>query len=94
MPEMIRATKNKTLVYIDGDHTYEAATRYFEKLLPLAKDHNVFVFDDIYWSEDMTRAWNEISAHPAVRLSIDTFYSGYLFFQKDIQEKISYRLLI
>jgi predicted O-methyltransferase YrrM len=94
LPAAMELVNGKTLVYIDGDHSYDATYRYFNMLLPLAKDQNVFVFDDIYWSEEMTRAWREISAHPAVRLSIDTFYSGYLFFQKDLKEKINYNLLV
>jgi predicted O-methyltransferase YrrM len=94
LSDTIKRANGTTLVYIDGDHTYEATINYFEMLLPLAKDQNVFVFDDIYWSDEMTKAWKEISAHPAVRLSIDTFYSGYLFFQKDMREKVSYRMLV
>jgi predicted O-methyltransferase YrrM len=94
LPDMIERANERTLVYIDGDHSYDATYKYFMMLLPLAKDQNVFIFDDIYWSDEMTRAWREISAHPAVRLSIDTFYSGYLFFQKDIKEKINYSLLV
>jgi predicted O-methyltransferase YrrM len=94
LPELISPGNERTLVYLDGDHTYDSTIKYFNMLLPLAREQNVFVFDDIYWSDEMTLAWREIAAHPAVRLSIDTFYSGYLFFQKDIKEKISYRLLV
>jgi predicted O-methyltransferase YrrM len=92
--ESIRELKGNVLVYVDGDHTYESTLRYFEKVLPLAQGNNVMVFDDIYWSPGMTRAWQEIIKHPAVRLSIDTYYSGYLFFREEFREKGHFRIVL
>jgi hypothetical protein len=31
----------------------------------------------------MTEAWDEIKNHPAVTVSIDTFYWGIVFFRKE-----------
>lgn len=83
-----------TLAYIDGDHSFAPTMDYFETLLPLARGNNVFVFDDIYWSKAMTKAWKLIQAHPAVRMSIDTFYAGFVFFNPDIRQKVSLRLSV
>ena len=77
------------LVYFDGHHTYEATLRYFKTALKYRHANTVFVFDDIYWSKGMTRAWKEISAHPEVRMSIDTFFTGYVFFREEIREKVA-----
>lgn len=70
------------LVYIDGNHTYEATLRYFHFFLPLINEHTVMVFDDIHWSEGMERAWEEIKRDPAVSLTIDIFFVGLVFFRK------------
>jgi len=74
------------LIYFDGNHQKEASLHYFEKLLPLAHNDSVFIFDDIHWSGEMEEAWEQIKAHPRVRVSIDTFFWGLVFFRKE-QEK-------
>jgi len=88
IPETEGRNKPRTpdLIYFDGNHQKEASLHYFEKLLPLAHNDSVFIFDDIHWSREMEEAWEQIKAHPRVRVSIDTFYWGLVFFRKE-QEK-------
>lgn len=74
------------LVYFDGNHQKEATLKYFKQLLPTAHNNSVWIFDDIHWSKEMEAAWNEIKAHPDVRVSIDSFFWGFVFFRKE-QEK-------
>ncbi|MDR9458281.1 MAG: class I SAM-dependent methyltransferase [Salegentibacter sp.] len=71
------------LIYFDGHHTKEATLKYFELLLPTAHNDSVFVFDDIHWSRGMEEAWDIIKKHPEVRVSIDTFHLGLIFFRKE-----------
>lgn len=94
LPELLQNLNSVDLAYIDGNHSQEATLRYFEALLQKINPNSVLVFDDIYWSEGMHRAWEEIKKHPRVSLSIDTFYSGYVFFREEIKEKQHYRFLI
>lgn len=81
LPELVSNQYN--LVYVDGNHTKEATLNYFELLLPTTTNNSVFIFDDIHWSKGMTEAWDEIKNHPAVTVSIDTFYWGIVFFRKE-----------
>jgi predicted O-methyltransferase YrrM len=81
LPELVSNQCN--LVYVDGNHTKEATLNYFELLLPTTTNNSVFIFDDIHWSKGMTEAWDEIKNHPAVTVSIDTFYWGIVFFRKE-----------
>jgi hypothetical protein len=53
----------------------------------VVEDHSILVFDDIHWSEEMEQAWNEISGHKAVTLSIDLFFIGIVFFRKEFAQK-------
>ena len=69
--------------FIDGNHRYEPTVKYFEMLLEKATPNSVFIFDDIYWSEGMTRAWKEIIARPEVIVSIDIYRMGIIFFRKE-----------
>lgn len=71
------------LVFFDGNHSKEATLRYFKTLLPKAHNDSVFIFDDIYWSKDMTEAWEHIKKHPQVTVTIDTFFWGLVFFRKE-----------
>jgi len=69
--------------FIDGNHRYEPTIRYFEMLLEKSTPNSIFVFDDIYWSEGMTRAWKEIIANPKITVSIDLYRMGIIFFRKE-----------
>jgi len=81
------------LIFFDGNHQKEATLQYFETLLDTAHNDSVFIFDDIYWSKGMTQAWQAIKAHPKVRVTIDTFFWGFVFFRKEqAKEHFSIRL--
>lgn len=71
------------LVFFDGDHSQASTLAYFEMLLPRVHNNSVFIFDDIYWSKDMSSAWEIIKAHPRVTVTIDTFNWGFVFFRKE-----------
>ena len=71
------------LVYVDGNHQKEATINYFETLLSTAHKNSIFIFDDIYWSKGMQDAWQIISSHPKVTVSIDTFFWGLVFFRTE-----------
>jgi predicted O-methyltransferase YrrM len=83
--EFFQQTTSETFnfVYIDGNHSKEGTLKSFEALLKHANSNSVFIFDDIYWSPGMTEAWQQISAHPDVTVSIDTFLWGFVFFRKE-----------
>lgn len=70
-------------IYFDGHHNKQATIKYFEALLPKAHNDSIFIFDDIYWSKDMTEAWDYIKAHKAVTVTVDCFHLGFVFFRKE-----------
>jgi len=94
LPKLLSSLNSFDLLYIDGNHTYDATLRYFNLALEKINSSSVIVFDDIYWSKDMTRAWEEIKEHPLVKLSIDCFYFGLVFFRDEQKEKEHFKLFI
>lgn len=74
------------LIYFDGNHSKKATLTYFELLLPTITNDSVWIFDDIHWSADMEEAWEIIKNHPKVKVTIDTFQWGFVFFRME-QEK-------
>lgn len=83
--ENIQAT-NYNLIYFDGNHSKKATLAYFDLLLPTIDNDSVWIFDDIHWSSEMEEAWETIKKHPKVKVTIDTFQWGFVFFRHE-QEK-------
>ncbi len=79
-------------VFFDGNHTYQATVDYFNILLNQKHSQTIFVFDDIYWSKEMFEAWKYISSHNEVKLSIDLYRMGLVFFTDKILEKQHFRI--
>ena len=74
------------LIYFDGNHSQKATLNYFKLLLPTITNNSVWIFDDIHWSTEMEKAWEIIKKHPKVKVTIDTFQWGIVFFRIE-QEK-------
>jgi predicted O-methyltransferase YrrM len=76
-----------SLAYIDGNHRYEPTTCYFRHLLKAVNPASILVFDDIHWSAEMEKAWEEIKADPTVHYTIDIFFLGFVFFREEFKVK-------
>lgn len=82
LPHILTQIPQLDFVFFDGNHQYEPTLRYFEQCLPKIHANTVFVFDDIYWSPDMARAWQSIKQHPQVSVTIDLYRLGLVFFRQ------------
>ena len=74
------------LIFFDGNHSKKATLEYFELLLSTVTNDSVWIFDDIHWSQEMEEAWEIIKNHSKVKVTIDTFQWGIVFFRSE-QEK-------
>lgn len=79
--EAISSLPNLDFVFFDGNHRYAPTMQYFNVCLAKSTEESTFVFHDIYWSEEMAKAWSEIKNHPKVLISIDLYYFGVVFFR-------------
>ncbi len=93
LPEVLKSIKTLDLAFIDGNHRRVPTLEYFEQSLGKTHDDTVLIFDDVHWSEDMEAAWETIKAHPRVRLSIDLFWCGIVFFRNENREKEHFDLI-
>ena len=71
------------LIYFDGNHSKQATLDYFDLLLPTINNETVWIFDDIHWSAAMEEAWEIIKKHPKVKVTVDTFQWGIVFFRSE-----------
>jgi predicted O-methyltransferase YrrM len=93
LPRLLEEIPHLDYVLIDGNHREEPTLRYFEWCLPKVQNDTVFIFDDIHWSDGMEKAWKAIQEHSSVRLSIDAYFFGLVFFRKEQKEKEHFRLM-
>ncbi len=87
LPRILSKLPRLDLAFIDGNHRYEPTLRYFDQLLPSLHAGSIVIFDDIHWSADMEKAWQAIRENSAVRLSIDLFFVGLVFFSDQFKVK-------
>jgi predicted O-methyltransferase YrrM len=67
------------IAYLDGNHRYDSTVQYFQEILRYCHPNSVMVVDDIYWSAEMTKAWQWIKNAPEVSLTVDVFNMGFVF---------------
>jgi predicted O-methyltransferase YrrM len=70
------------VAYIDGNHQGQATIEYFKKIKLKLSGFSLMIFDDIYWSDDMLKAWNNIINDDTVWCSINIYSKGFVFFNK------------
>lgn len=78
LPELTAKIRGNLLVFIDGNHTYDGTMHYY-RFFNEQNNRAILVFDDIYWSAGMHKAWNEIQKLPESGLTIDLFQMGIVF---------------
>lgn len=83
LPQLLSDHLVLDCVVFDANHSYEPTMAYFEQCLVKAHNDSFFIVDDIYWSKGMTKAWEEIKKDPRVKVSIDLYYFGIVFFRKE-----------
>lgn len=93
LPAAMESLQKLDYVFVDGNHRREPTLRYFEQCLQYAHEGSIFVFDDIHWSDGMEAAWEEIKAHPKVKVSIDLFFFGVVFFRQEQKVKEHFTLI-
>ena len=81
LPGVIKELDQLDFVFVDGNHQRDATIKYFEWCLAKVHEDTMLIFDDIYWSEGMKEAWQEIKAHPRVTVTVDLFWIGLVFFK-------------
>jgi predicted O-methyltransferase YrrM len=91
LPQTIAILPTLDFLFVDGNHQQEATLRYFELCLPKLHENSLMIFDDIYWSRGMKKAWKQIKAHPQVSVTVDLFWIGLVFFKKG-QVKQNFRI--
>ena len=79
--------KTYDLIYLDGHHDEEATLAYFSTLKPYLHSESIVILDDINWSEGMQNAWARICKDESVKVSLDLYFWGILFFRPGLSKQ-------
>ena len=87
LPQALEKFDKLDFIFFDGNHTKAATLGYFEHCLTKVHNETLLVFDDIYLNCDMEAAWEEIKKHPQVRITLNLFHVGLVFFRKELSRQ-------
>ena len=76
-------SKSTTFDLVYFPFSTENICSLFQKSLPLAQNNSVFIFEKIHYSQETEHVWKKIKQSKKVRVSIDTFQYGFVFFRKE-----------
>lgn len=87
LPDILIQIIKVDFVLIDATHTHAGTISYYNQILPFLHKGSIIAIADIHWSKEMNQAWQEIIARPEVRLSLDFYECGIIFFDEEIAKK-------
>lgn len=85
--EEIENTDSIGLLYIKQIKNAEDLTSYFNAALKKINTQSILIFDGIHDSKEMEASWETIKMHYDVKLTIDLYKLGIVFFRQEQLEK-------
>jgi predicted O-methyltransferase YrrM len=73
-------------VFMDANHKLRPTINYFEQIIKLCHEQSIIIIDDIYWSGEMTKAWEILRDHQQVTTSVDLYDLGILFLRPELEK--------
>lgn len=80
LPSILNLIPEVDFALIDANHTYEGTVFAYESLATKAHSGSILAIGDIHWNPGMKRAWKEIQTKKEVKLTLDFFECGIVFF--------------
>jgi hypothetical protein len=80
------------LLYIKQIKSAEDLTSYFNAALKKLNTQSILVFDGIHDSKEMESSWEIIKMHKEVKLTIDLYKLGIVFFRQEQLEKENFTI--
>ena len=82
--KLIPQMKSRFVAFVDGNHRYEPTIAYLKRFIDAAGEEALIIVDDIYWSKEMFKAWEELKSWPESRVSIDLYQMGIILLRRDL----------
>jgi len=85
--EEIENTNTIGLLYIKQNKNTERLTNYFNAAIKKINTHSILIFEGIHLSKEIEASWEQIKMHKEVKLTIDVYKLGIVFFRQEQLEK-------
>lgn len=82
-PVVLEKNIDFNVLFIDGNHRKEPTLHYFQELKRKVSSPAIFIFDDIYWSNEMKEAWTILKNDKDANFSIDLYEQGIIIIDKN-----------
>lgn len=80
LAKVLETTPTVDFALIDANHTYMGTMQSFYSLIQKINSRSILAIGDIHWTPEMEKAWEEIKLCPQVKLTLDFFECGIVFF--------------
>jgi predicted O-methyltransferase YrrM len=87
LPNWLDQHEKIDLAFVDANHRYTPTMKYFHLLLRKTHFKSVIILDDIHYTADMEKAWQDIKNDPLVHGTVDVYRSGFLFFDPSLNKQ-------
>ncbi len=84
LTEILLEVDKVDFALIDANHTYQGTMDAYYQIRKKVLSTSILAIGDIHWSSEMETAWNEIISQEEVKLSLDFFECGIIFFESPI----------
>ena len=84
LPEILRQVDHVDFALIDANHTYGGTMNAYNQIKGKVLPTSILAIGDIHWSPEMEIAWKEIINQEEVKLSLDFFECGIIFFESPV----------
>lgn len=92
MNQLLAQGEQMDMILIDGAHHSTLQQPLIPYYLGLSHPGTIWVVDDIYWSDDMTRWWQSLKKRRQFNVAIDLFHFGILYHDPRALEAIDVRI--
>ena len=93
LSKAIQSLKTIEHLFFNGFWGKTTTLSYFETCIDYMPQNAVFIFRAPYTSDETQAFWATIKKHPKVRLSIDIYDLGFLFFRSEQKEVAHYKII-
>lgn len=87
LPHHLGQSGKIDIAFMDANHRHDPTIRYFNWLLQKIHARSVIIVDDIHYSPEMEKAWEEMKMNRLVYGSADLYRCGLLFFDPSINRQ-------
>lgn len=84
---ILQKVKPVDLILINSGCNSMQTVNYFEKSLKYLHNESVFIINAIHQSKETEQAWIKIKKHRKVKVSLDLFFIGIIFFKKELTKE-------